>query len=67
VVVDQKGGNSLLYLPLDKLQQIVSQPYAGAPEVLTQPAAAATPPATSAPVDLRSRDALRSRDREDRP
>ena len=26
VLVDQKGGNSLLYLPLDKLQQIVSQP-----------------------------------------
>src|SRR5512135_714980 len=68
VVVDQKGGNSLLYLPLDKLQQIVSQPYSGAPEVLAQPpaAAAATPPA-AAPADARSRNALRSRDREDRP
>ena len=63
VLVDQKGGNSLLYLPLDKLQQIVSQPYGGAPEVLSQPPAAAAP----APVDARSRDALRSRDREDRP
>ncbi len=64
VVVDQKGGNSLLYLPLDKLQQIVSQPYSGAPEVLSQ-APATTAPST--PVETRSRDALRSREREDRP
>ena len=63
VLVDQKGGNSLLYLPLDKLQQIVSQPYSGAPEMLTQPPTTTTP----APVDARSRDAFRSRDREDRP
>ena len=62
VVVDQKGGNSLLYLPLDKLQQIVSQPYSGAPEVLTQPST--TTPGT---VDTRSRDALRNREREERP
>lgn len=64
VVVDQKGGNSLLYLPLDKLQQIVSQPYGGAPEVLSQQPATTTP---SVPMDTRSRDALRSREREDRP
>ena len=63
ILVDQKGGNSLLYLPLDKLQQIVSQPYSGAPEVLAQPPVAATP----GPSDTRSRDALRNRDREDRP
>ncbi len=63
ILVDQKGGNSLLYLPLDKLQQIVSQPYSGAPEVLSQPPAATAPAA----VDTRSRDALRNRDREDRP
>jgi membrane protease subunit HflK len=62
ILVDQKGGNSLLYLPLDKLQQIVSQPYSGAPEVLSQPATT-TPMA----ADTRSRDALRSREREDRP
>jgi len=64
VVVDQKGGNSLLYLPLDKLQQIVSQPYSGSPEVLSQAPATTTP---STPVETRSRDALRSREREDRP
>ncbi len=61
ILVDQKGGNSLLYLPLDKLQQIVSQPYSGAPEVLSQA------PAVAVPGDTRSRDALRSRDREARP
>ena len=64
VVVDQKGGNSLLYLPLDKLQQAASQPYSGAPEVLSQPSAA-TPPAPA--TTERSRDAFRSRDREERP
>lgn len=64
VVVDQKGGNSLLYLPLDKLQQIVSQPYANAPEVLTQPPSSSLSPSS---LDPRSRDALRNRDREDRP
>jgi membrane protease subunit HflK len=64
VLVDQKGGNSLLYLPLDKLQQVVSQPYSGAPDVLAQPGAATTP----APLSTdRSRDAFRNRDREDRP
>jgi len=66
VMVDQKGGNSLLYLPLDKLQQVVSQPYSGAPEVLSQPPVAITPAAPPA-ADIRSRDALRSRDRGDRP
>ncbi len=62
ILVDQKGGNSLLYLPLDKLQQIVSQPYSGAPEVLSQAA-----PTAATPADTRSRDALRNRDREARP
>jgi membrane protease subunit HflK len=63
ILVDQKG-NSLLYLPLDKLQQIVGQPSAAEP--LSQlPAAESASAATSA--DPRSRDAFRSRDREDRP
>jgi membrane protease subunit HflK len=64
ILVDQKGGNSLLYLPLDKLQQIVNQPLTGVPEVLSAPAAPIpTPPA----VDTRSRDAFRSRERGGRP
>src|SRR5512139_1778666 len=66
--VDQKGGNSPLYLPLDKLQQIVGQPYSGAPEVLAQqPAATAPATTTPASTDPRSRDAFRSREREERP
>ncbi len=63
VLVDQKGGNSLLYLPLDKLQQIVGQPGAALPEALTQPSAV-TP---STPGDTRARETLRGRDREERP
>jgi len=56
-----------LYLPLDKLQQIAGQPNSSTPDVLLQPPVAATPATPPPPVDLRSRDALRSRDREDRP
>lgn len=47
VVVDQKGGNNLLYLPLDKLQQMVSQPYAATPEVLSP---SSSPAGSAAPV-----------------
>jgi membrane protease subunit HflK len=70
VVVDQKGGNNLLYLPLDKLMQMTAPP---------SPAAAATAPATSAPEqqarpvaiepvpeNVRSRDIGRARERESR-
>lgn len=60
VVVDQKGGNNLLYLPLDKLQQMVSQPYAPVPEVMSSSAA---PVGTPAPVTRGSLD----RERGDRP
>jgi len=63
IIVDQKG-NSLLYLPLDKLQQIVGQPSA-ADALSPLPASESAPAAASA--DPRSRDAFRSRDREDRP
>ncbi len=62
ILVDQKGGNSLLYLPLDKLQQAVSQPYGSASEALTPP-----PLTSNTPVEPRSRDAFRGREREDRP
>ena len=63
ILVDQKGGNSLLYLPLDKLQQTVSQPYVAGPGALSQSPATTVP----SPMDTRSRDALRNRDREERP
>ena len=56
VVVDQKGGNNLLYLPLDKLMQ---SPATGAAPAAaeTVPRVAAEPPApvTEARRDLRNR------------
>jgi membrane protease subunit HflK len=63
VLVDQKGGNSLLYLPLDKLMER-SGPG-------SQPSPSATKSATQEPMQVdidtdRSRDAFRSRDRDER-
>lgn len=58
VLIDQKGGGNLLYLPLDKLMQM---PAAGGK------AEAAAKPAEQVPLPeaaARSREALRSRDRE---
>jgi membrane protease subunit HflK len=68
VMVDQKNGNSLLYLPLDKL--IESSRASGAPVDIP---AAAKPdaPVTSQGNDnnaaQRARDSLLTRDREARP
>ena len=68
VVVDQKSGGNLLYLPLDKLMQLSSSANApadaGAKQAVTE-AAAPPPVPTEAPLP-RSRDAFRSRDRETR-
>jgi membrane protease subunit HflK len=58
VLVDQKGGNNLLYLPLDRLMQLNAQP-AEAPKP-------PEPPAAQEPTTARSREAFRSRDRESR-
>lgn len=66
IVVDQKNGSNLLYLPLDKLMQLngaaSAADVAGA-KVVPEPV-----PPTPAPADIspRSRDAFRSRDREAR-
>ncbi|HEY6280328.1 MAG TPA: FtsH protease activity modulator HflK [Burkholderiales bacterium] len=64
VLIDQKSGASLLYLPLDKLLQI------GGSVATTQelsPRAAATPETAPQPESTsRSREAFRSRDREQR-
>jgi len=76
VLVDDKQGGNLLYLPLDKLMQLTQ---AGAPS--PQPAQATQPspdshasrpaeqPANTQSQDglFRSRDAFRGRDREERP
>jgi membrane protease subunit HflK len=66
VIVDQKSGSNLLFLPLDKILQM------GAAGAVTAPESDSTTPAESTPsggggVDARSRDAFRNRDRESRP
>lgn len=65
VLVDQKGGNNLLYLPLDKLMQMTA-PGAGAPVDAMNKPAEASPGSEPLPSASRSRDALRSREREPR-
>ena len=61
-IVIEKGGNNLLYLPLDKIMQM--SPAA-------EPAATAATPSAQAPAadpaTTRSREAFRSREREQRP
>jgi membrane protease subunit HflK len=66
VIVDQRSGNNLLFLPLDKLLQLAAGTIApqdgaeraSAPEMQSQ---------SAPPLDGRSRDTFRSRDREPRP
>lgn len=64
VIVDQRGGGNMLFLPLDKILQMSangSLPDAGKPPVVTEP----VPPApTVDPGAARSRESFRSRDRE---
>ncbi len=62
VLIDTRNNNNLLYLPLEKLVQgsaglAASTPAAGAPTET---------PTTQAPIDTRSRDGLRGRERESR-
>jgi len=63
VYVDSRNNNQLLYLPFDKLMQQASQEAMAprTPAVVTPPAEV-TPPVT----ETRTRDSLRSRDREAR-
>lgn len=60
-IVIEKGGNNLLYLPLDKIMQM-----GGTAETATAGAPAAQA-ATPDPSTARSREAFRSREREQRP
>ena len=64
VVVDSKQGNNMLYLPLDKVMQMASNPSTDITVLPNTTAPAA--PAPTATVDARSRDAGRSRDRDGR-
>jgi membrane protease subunit HflK len=64
VMVDAKAGSNLLYLPLDKLMQAAGAPTPA--PAAAAPAPEAPAPTTAPPVDMRSRDAARSRDRDSR-
>lgn len=65
VLVDDKQGGNLIYLPLDKLMQLTGS---GAPTAAeTQAQSPVAPPATVQDNLFRSRDAFRSREREERP
>lgn len=65
VLVDSRNGSNLLYLPLDKLMQ-----QAGAVGAVTAtptaPASSSESSTSNSPADVRSRDGLRSREREGR-
>ncbi|BBP03461.1 protease modulator HflK [Sulfuriferula plumbiphila] len=66
VLVDSsKGGNNLLYLPLDKLMHMSGQGTSPAPVMLDTTPKPGTAPTTQ--DDSHSRNTFRSRDREDRP
>jgi membrane protease subunit HflK len=74
VMIDAKGQGNLLYLPLDKLMQaaggVLPQTGAGTDPAASARSGGAAPgdllPQTMDRADTRSRDALRSRDREAR-
>ena len=70
VIVESRQGNSLLYLPLDKVLQLGGSagsasdvPASAVPGLLPAPVAAATGNSTT---DARSRDAARTRERDSR-
>jgi membrane protease subunit HflK len=60
VMVDTKGGNNLLSLPLDRLVQQAASDAARV--AAAPPAPVVNAPSTSTPEDNRSRDALRNRE-----
>jgi len=65
VIVDQKSGANLLYLPLDRIMQMATQPQGSTVTIDTSRALpeASSPPVVQEPITSR-RDSLRSRDRE---
>ncbi|HEU4854298.1 MAG TPA: FtsH protease activity modulator HflK [Nitrosospira sp.] len=63
IIVDQKNGNSLLYLPLDKLIHMSGPSSSSGPVPEIQPA---SPPEPAADAATRTREAFRGRERETR-
>ena len=71
VLVEARAGSNLLYLPLDKIMQATGQGPGVAGSESVPPATsgvppAVVPPASSVPLDSRTRDAARTRDRDTR-
>lgn len=68
IMIESRQGSNLLYLPLDKIVQQVSQGGAAAPEAgaSTAPGAASPAAAGTAAADARARDNTRNRERESR-
>jgi membrane protease subunit HflK len=66
VLVDTKAGSNLLYLPLDKLMKMSSEIGAPAADAAPVIRPSTSEPPASTDTSSRSRDALRSRDREGR-
>lgn len=64
VLVDQKGGNNLLYLPLDKLIQANGANQGAVPEIGAPVKPAAVPEVVLPESTARTREAFRSRERE---
>jgi membrane protease subunit HflK len=67
VIVDQKGGQNLLYLPLDRIMQMAIQnppPAIETPRVTTAPEVSSPPPLPVPDTTTSRRDSIRSRDRE---
>jgi membrane protease subunit HflK len=69
IIIDQKSGSNLLYLPLDKLMQATGTGSGAVGETAMPPLT--LPPPSSAPssgagADSRSRDSTRTRDRDSR-
>jgi membrane protease subunit HflK len=65
VVVDSKGGQNLLYLPLDQLMKLSSTPAVQSPGTMPAELPRAVPDVTVPPATETSRrDGIRSRDRE---
>jgi len=70
VLVESRQGSNLLYLPLDKIMQNLSQTAPGAaleaPAAATGSGVAPSAPSSQFPSDTRLRDVNRSRERESR-
>ena len=64
VMIDSRQGSNLLYLPLDKIMQQVSQPAQPAPAAAGLAMPAPPTPAANDLIDPRSRDSSRTRERE---